>query len=820
MKIRTFTLLISTFLSFTATFAQTPTSSEIYVNLRKFGSLKKVLYIAAHPDDENTRFLAWMSLGEKAETAYLSLTRGDGGQNLIGNELGPDLGVLRTQELLAARSYDHAKQYFSRAVDFGFSKSAEESLQKWGKETILSDVVLMIRKFRPDVIITRFPPDERAGHGHHIASAMLAIEAFEKAADPDFLPEQVKEYGTWQTTSIYWNASNWWNENIDQEARDNPDYLIKDIGTYSSLLGKSYNEIGTIARSQHKCQGFGGILDRGSSLEYFQYLAGTRLKSDFFEQNQQSWKKVLNAKFEEQLNTLFRNFDFVNTEKNIPALLTLRKELDKLPATKPADKLFKQEKISQCDQLIADCLGLYTEILGQNYALGQGKETTADLNIINRSQVPVYLTGIDGKTRSELLPENKIFTEPLHFTNNEPLTNPYWLREPFTNVYTVTDPVNLLRAENDPTFMHTIELTVQGTAFNLRVPVQFKWRDPSYGERIREVISVPDYSVNFGDQAVILRAGQTRSITLDVRSFKTDLNDTIHIECPAGWTLNRQQVPVSISNENEHQLIELNLTAQPDSKRGTIVLRDSKGNLLHAFTEIAYDHIPTQVIFRPAELACVKIDAEIIPGKVAYIRGVQDAVPQAIAQLGFDVQVFEVSDLATLDLSAFESVVLGIRIYNVHSDLHNYTDKLFSYVNGGGNLVMQYNTASRFSDGQLYGGPLPFEISRDRVTEEDASVTFLQPQNAIMTTPNKLTQADFENWVQERGLYFAANWNEAYTPLFAWNDQGEDARTGALIAAQYGKGRVIYTGISFFRELPAGVEGAYRLFANLVSYEP
>lgn len=790
-----------------------PTSSEIYTDLQKFSSLKKALYIAAHPDDENTRALAYFSLGENAETAYFSLTRGDGGQNLIGDELSEDLGVLRTQELLAARSYDKAQQFFSRAVDFGYSKSAEETLEKWGKDVILADAVLMIRKFQPDVIITRFPPDGRGGHGHHTASALIAIEAFEKAADPNFLPGQVKEYGTWQTTAIYWNASNWWNKDLDKEAANNPDYIVRDIGGYNNILGQSYNEIGTIARSQHKCQGFGALLERGSRIEYFQYLAGTKLKEDFFEENKKNWKDLIDAEFEQKLSTLLKNFDFVNTENNISTLLELRNKLEKLPVS-----TFRQNKLNKLDGIILDCLGIYAQIQSEDYSIVQGEKVNLELSIINRSTLPVTLKSIGRLSLNKPLPQNEMIADTIPLTNNALITNPYWLRSNFTDIYTVKDKKDLLKPENGPTFSYPITLGIKGTTIQTILPVEHKWRDPSYGERSREVISVPAFSVNFDEKSIILKSGQTKTITLDIHSFKKDLNDVINIEVPNSWEVSQKEIPVNIKNKHESHLVKVELTAKGDSQRGKLVLKDSKGQTLYSYHVIEYEHIPTQVIFKKSALECIKLDAKIKPGKIAYIKGVEDVVPRAIQQLGFDLEVFEVADLSLLNLNKYQSVVLGIRIYNVHEELRNYEDKLFDYVNNGGNLVMQYNTASRSEPDKKFGGPLPFELSRNRVTEEDAEVTFLQPGHPIMTYPNQISEADFENWVQERGLYFANNWDEKYTPLFSWHDKGEEPQLGGLIVAKHGKGQFVYTGISFFRELPNGVEGAYKLFANLLSY--
>lgn len=793
------------------------TASEIYVDLEKVHSLKRVLYIAAHPDDENTRALAWFSLGEKAETAYLSLTRGDGGQNLIGDELSEDLGVLRTQELLAARSIDGARQYFTRAVDFGYSKSADESLEKWGKAEILSDVVLVIRQFKPDVIITRFPPDKRAGHGHHTAATLLALEAFEKAADPSYLPEQVKEHGAWKTTSIYWNSSVWWDKELSKTAKNDPEYIVQEIGGYNPLLGMSYNEIGTLARSQHKCQGFGAIVERGSLTEYFQHLGGKQLRNSFFENNTLSWTKLVSSKFSDEFDALLADFDFKNLENNIPALLSIRKKLNVVPASN-LDAI-RKEKITQIDQIIVDCLGLYAEIVCSDYAYVQGEDFKLKYNLTNRSSKNVQLLGFQGRETVLLLEQNKTTSKEITIQNNHDYSTPYWLRNPFVNLFKIDNPADLGKAEGEATFSEKLKLIIEGDQVELNIPVTYKWRDPSYGERRRNVISAPNFSANFDQKSIILKPGQEKTIRVKIHAYKENLTDELVITAPEGWEVSPQKIDINTKTRHEEVWAEIIIKSNTESKRGDLILKDSKGNTLKSLTEITYDHIPTQVIYKPATLTCIPLNANIIKGNVAYIKGAGDAVAQATTQLGFNVTSYEVSDLATLDLSEFQSVILGIRIYNVHPELHNFDAKLFEYVSNGGNLVMQYNTAGRSSSGKTFG-PIPFELSRKRVTEEDSKVTFLAPDHQIMNKPNKITQADFNDWVQERGLYFADNWNEAYTPLFSWNDTGEDPVNGALIVAKHGKGQFVYTGISFFRELPNGVEGAYRLFANILSYQP
>lgn len=793
-------------------------SSEIYVKLEKLHSLKKVLYIAAHPDDENTRALSWFSLHHKAETAYLSLTRGDGGQNLIGNELSEKLGVLRTQELLAARSHDGAQQFFTRAVDFGYSKSFQESFDIWSKDEILSDVVLIIRKFKPDVIITRFPPDKRAGHGHHTASALLAIEAFKKAADPNYQPHQVKSFGVWQSKSLYWNTSIWWKKGLAESAKNNSNYLIKDIGTYNSLLGQSYNEIGTIARSQHKCQGFGAIIERGSRTEYFKHLKGIKLKDSFFENNTQTWTSILSKNLEEKFNLLLSNFDFINTENNVNALINIRKELDLLPTSS-----FKREKIKQCDAIIFNCLGLFMEATSPDYSFLSGEEIEINLSLINRSSKTIELTRLNSNSESptvlnKTLPFNKILTEVIHVKPITPITRPYWLIHPFKGLFNVTNKLNLGLAENRP-LTQSITLKINDVHITTDIPLTYKWREPSYGERVRNLVSTPKFSANFTQSIIISKANQEQVIKVKIHSFVDSLNDKIKITVPKGWSVSPSEVTLNINKKHTEEWMEFKLKASEQSERGELILTDQSNQPLFNFTEIKYNHIPAQVIFSESKLTTVKLDAKIKPGKIAYITAVDDKMPNAIEQLGFSVDVFTVSDLSSINLTNYQSVVLGIRVYNIHPELNNFDNKLKNYVANGGNLIMQYNTASRSLASKKLG-VVPFELSRNRVTNENANVKFLAPKHTIMNYPNKITPRDFDNWIQERGLYFANNWSKEFTPLLSWHDKDEEAQNGALIVAPYGKGQFIYTGISFFRELPKGVEGAYRLFANILSYNP
>jgi len=793
-------------------------NGEIYVDLQKLYSMKRVLYVAAHPDDENTRALAWLSLGEKAETAYFSLTRGDGGQNLIGNELSEDLGVLRTQELLSARSHDCAKQYFSRAVDFGYSKSAKESFELWGKEQLLADLVLMIRKFQPDVIITRFPPDKRGGHGHHTASALLAIEAFDKAKDPKYMPKQVSLYGIWETTSLYWNTSYWWDENIKDIAKENSDYLVADIGGYNPQLGMSYNEIGTLARSEHKCQGFGGLVELGSRLEYFKHLAGEKLQSSLFEKSKRTWKDLKGEEFEAQFKAIIDNFDFINVENNVSGILEILKVLQTLPKS-----YVVAEKIDRCKQILIDCLGLDLEMIASNYSFIQGDSVELTANIINRTRLELYLIGVALSSGEKIklndtLKYNQMVSENIVSSGNNNLSNPYWLNQDFINVFVVADTKDLGEPESSPSISASFKFSINNSVFTISLPVTYKWRDPSFGERIRPLIATPKFTTTFNKQQLLMSPDKKEIIQFKLRSFTDSLIDEISIKAPKGWIVKPSKLEVSANGIHSEEWYEFSITATKNAEQGNIELFNAAGEILHSYKEIAYDHITTQALFKKEKLKCTLLDVKINTGRIAYIKGAGDVVPQAIEQLGFKVDVFSVKDIPLIQLDVYQTIVLGIRIYNVKPELLNFGDLLNQYVEEGGNLIMQYNTAYRSLEGKDLG-PYPFELSRNRVTEEDAEVTFLNPDHPILNSPNKISKNDFDNWVQERGLYFASNWAKEYEPLFSWEDEGEDPQHGALIVAKYGKGQFVYTGISFFRELPNGVIGAYRLFANLLSYQ-
>ena len=796
-------------------------STEIYHEIKKFNTFKRALYMAAHPDDENTRVIAWLANDELARTGYLSLTRGDGGQNLIGKELGPELGILRTQELLAARRIDGGEQYFTRAVDFGYSKSADESFQKWNKDDILADAVWVIRNFKPDVIITRFPPDGRAGHGHHTASAMLAIEAFEKASDPNAYPEQLQYVETWQPTSVYWNASTWWNRKLDSIARNNEDYLIADIGGYDELLGVSYNELGSEARSQHKCQGFGVRIERGERLEYFQWLAGEKLDSSLFNQSTMKWLNLENGEALQNLgDKLDAEYDFLNPEKSIPVLLSMLDLLNQVE-----DGYWKKQKTKECEELLRLTSGLYAELLAEDYAFASAEDQKLTLQLLNRGdsklkllQCSVLADDVLPFSFSEPLEKNKMFSTELDIKSKKENWNPYWLNEPFNTQYIISNRELIGQAENKPMLEAFVNVEYEdGRTFTLRIPAQYKWSDRVKGEMKRPVVNTPKLATSFLENSFVFTSNETKRISVQLKNYGVQGTQKISLATPEGWTIEPAEIEVNFEKKYEEQIIAFEVTSPKKDSKGEVEVLWN-GQPAKRIEEIMYDHIPAQLVFFPAKATLLNLLIDIEEGTVAYIEGAGDQVGLAIEQMGYKVVYLSKEELSTQDLNQYQAIITGIRAYNVHPWLTDFHGKFMSYVEAGGNFIIQYNTRSR-SYGTDKMGPYPFTISRDRVSEEDAKVSFVDPKHGLLNEPNKIRSKDFDGWVQERGLYFANEWDNNYQTIVSWHDKGESPKLGGILYAPYGDGSFVYTGISFFRELPAGVPGAFKLLANMISHE-
>ena len=793
-------------------------AAEIELAIKKLQVLGSALYIAAHPDDENTALLAYLSKGKLVRTGYLSLTRGSGGQNLIGPEQGEMLGVLRTQELLAARKIDGAEQFFTRALDFGYSKSPEESIQIWGRDKILWDMVWIIRNFRPDIIITRFTPDV-GGHGHHRASAILALEAFKDAGDPQKFPDQLKYVDTWQPKRVLWNT---WHPALKQMNIDTASTPFVDIGSFNRLLGKSYGEIAAQSRSMHKSQGFGAASRRGEYREYFQLLAGDPAHKDIFDGIDLGWSRIPGGKeINLEIQQILDNYDPENPAGSLPVLLKLYREFEKLDS----NYWIRQKKMELLN-IIQSCAGLWLEASATEYFTPPGGILSLKISALNRSDLPLKLDKVsfsvnDGDTiLSARLPDNRIFSfsTSLKIPANEDFSIPYWLRgNQYYDSLKNTHPEIIGLAQNPPALTAKFYLQNQDQTLVYDVPVTYKWTDPVEGEKYRRVLITPPATVHFDELVYVFPNNNPKEIKVQVKDLTGPISGTVSLSVPDDW----QVTPVSQAFElkEKESLTNVifavtppkNLNESPIS--ANISIRGISYN--YDMEEINYSHIPVQTVLQRAQSKLVRADLATADKHIGYIMGPGDDIPPLLTQAGYQVTLLNELDINATNLSRFDAVITGIRAYNTDDWLKYKNKTLLNYVYNGGTLLMQYNVTRDLVMDNL--GPYNFEISHDRVTVEDAPVTFLLPDNPVLNYPEKITEADFNGWVQERGLYFADKWDPKYETPLACNDPGEKPKPGGLLIAKYGNGTFIYTGYSFFRQLPAGVPGAFRLFINLIS---
>jgi LmbE family N-acetylglucosaminyl deacetylase len=804
-------------------FGQNPSdfaSSQIYQSLQKLNVLGKVLYIAAHPDDENTRLISYWSNEKLYQTAYLSLTRGDGGQNLIGPEIREQLGIIRTQELLEARKIDGGQQFFSRANDFGFSKNAEETFNVWNKEAVLADVVWVIRNFQPDVIVTRFSPEPMETHGHHTASAILAKEAFKAAADPNRFPEQLAYVKPWITKRILWNTNTWFYSNAEQFNEE--DYLKVEIGGYSPLKGLSYTEIASLSRSMHKSQGFGASGYRGQHFEYLDHIDGEKAEHDIFEGVDTSWKRIEGGKkIASLVRKTIKEFQFSQPSQIVPRLIDIRKALNNLP-----DGKWKALKIKEVDQLIQSCLGLYLEGIAQKHQVVSGDNLEVTIEVVNRSNVPVRFEKLtfEGVAKDSVLNmplknnQAEFITTTIKVPQTKPITQPYWLAEEGSvGMFRVTDQKNIGKPQNEPPFMVNAFLNIQGENIVYDIPVVYKWTDPIDGEKWRPLEIIPPVFVNIADPVYVFGDSIPKTIHLMVKAGIDNIKGKLMVDLPEGWKVQPSSIPFTFDNEGEESRYTLTVIPPENKSSGYIrIYAQINGNAYSkSLVSINYPHIPAQTIFPETRSRLVKAEIKRKGENIGYIMGAGDDIPSSLAQIGYQVQLLGENEIRPEVLSQFDAIITGIRAYNTVERLRYVQKYLLSYVENGGTLIVQYNTNFRMVTEDI--APYPLQLSRKRIAVEEAPVTILKPDHPIMNHPNQITQEDFQGWVQERGLYFPEEWDERYEALISSHDPGEEPLTGGLLIAQYGKGYYIYTSYSWFRQLPAGVPGAYRVFTNMIS---
>jgi LmbE family N-acetylglucosaminyl deacetylase len=801
-----------------------PNSSDIFESIKKLNFLGSVLYIAAHPDDENTRLISYMSNNVKARTAYLSLTRGDGGQNLIGPELRELLGVIRTQELLAARRIDGGEQRFTRANDFGYSKHPDETLAIWNKKEVLSDVVLAIRQFKPDVIINRF--DHRSPgstHGHHTSSAMLSYEAFDLANDKNAFPEQVKQYGIWQPKREFFNTS-WWfygsQENFDKADKTN--LLSVDTGVFFPSNGLSNPEIAALSRSSHKSQGFGSTGSRGEQIEYIELIKGDLPvdKSNIFDGIDTSWNRVKGGKeIGNILKEVETNYDFKNPSASIPQLLEAYKLIQNLE-----DQHWKAIKLEDIKNVIAACAGLYLEAVAETNQATANSSINLKIESINRSDYQITLNSyaintLDVVKNIEL--KNNIsydFKDVLKIDSKQQPTTPYWLtKKGSLGMYTVDDKNLIGQPETPRNQLVTFNLTFGKTSISYSKPIVYKTNDDVKGEVYKPFEIIPEASAKVAEDVIIFENDKQKDIVVIVKAGRDNLEGFVQIAHPKDWNVYPEKQKVSITHKGEDQTLIFTVIPPKNQSEGLITPMVTVGNEVYTkkLVEINYDHIPFQTVLLPSESKVVRLDIKKRGENIGYIEGAGDVVPESLKQIGYNVVVIKPEEINAETLNRFDAIVVGIRAYNVVEALKYKQQLLFNFVEQGGNLIVQYNTSRETIVDEL--APYKLELSRDRVTDENAEVRFLNPNHPLLNYPNKITEKDFEGWTQERGLYFPDQWSSEFTPLLSMNDKGETPKDGSLLVAKHGKGYYIYTGLSFFREFPEGVSGAYRLFANMLS---
>ncbi|WP_452231761.1 PIG-L family deacetylase [Lacinutrix sp. MEBiC02595] len=824
-------LLLYFFISlFTVTSSQAqqpkkPNASQIFESIKKLNFLGSVLYVAAHPDDENTRLISYMANHVKARTAYLSLTRGDGGQNLIGPEIRELLGVIRTQELLTARNIDGGEQRFTRANDFGYSKHPDETLAIWNKEEVLSDVVLAIRQFKPDIIINRF--DHRSPgstHGHHTSSAMLSLEAFDITNDKSKYPSQLNNASVWQAQRVFFNTS-WWfygsQEKFDKA--DKSKLLNFDIGAYYASSGLSNTEIASLSRSQHKSQGFGNTGTRGSQMEYIELIKGEMPsdKSNIFEGIDTTWNRITGGNaIGNILYQVEKDFDFTNPSASIPELLKAYTLIEKLE-----DTHWKQIKSEEIKNLIYNCAGLYLEAVAENNHATANETVNLNLELINRASENVQLKGIQINedavvSEEKILAKNENLALKKSFTvkANQEVTTPYWLTKKGTlGMYQVDDKSLIGKPETPRYFNVSFNLNINNVPISFTKPIIYKTNDPVKGEVYKPFEITPEASAKIAEKVIIFENDSQKEIPVVVRAGRDNLEGFVEIAHPKDWSVFPEKQKFSITYKGQEQTLIFTIIPPKNQSEGLITPMVHVGEKTYTkeLIEMDYDHIPFQTVLLPSESKIVRLDIQKRGENIAYIEGAGDVVPESLQQIGYNVITIKPDDINAETLSKFDAVVVGIRAYNTVETLKFKQQALFDFVANGGNMIVQYNTNHRLKTEAL--APYSLELSRDRVTDENAKVTLLKPDHELLNFPNKITEQDFEGWTQERGLYFPNKWSKEFTPILSMHDKGESAKKGSLLVAKHGKGYYIYTGLSFFREFPAGVSGAYRLFANMLS---
>ncbi|MEM1024464.1 MAG: PIG-L family deacetylase [Myxococcota bacterium] len=788
--------------SLTLLLATASDPATLKFELERLRSTQRVLYVAAHPDDENTRLLAYLTGGRGIEAAYLSLTRGGGGQNVIGDEQGGLLSVLRTEELLAARRIDGARQFFTRARDFGYSKTSEETLRIWSERQVVADAVRVVRGFRPDVIITRFRPKGRT-HGHHLASARIAQLAFELAADPSYGETALPP---WKATRILVNVPRWRNDD------DVGDFAL-DVSGWSALRGQSHPEVAALSRSMHRSQAFGSAPRRGPQLEYFEHTFGERAEKDPLEGVPAGW-----ARFEggEQVDAALAAASAAlgfEPSEALPELMVARAALNELNVELPRVR----DGLGALDEIIISALGAWVRVEAPSRVLTGGSTVPLVLRVLQHRGPELQVTAVQAGGRRELL-EAPILAlgEAFEYGFERSFAAgdgvPAWLLEPETSgSYRLSESADPNLAEDPLTA--SIELAIRGERLKVRRPVVYPWVDRTFGEREDPVAALPTVVAQPSSEVVWARGSATVEWT--VGRTGAELQTRVQVDAPSGWAVSPGFRDVDLQDA-EQARVRFTIRPPEGTEPSDLQLVTSTGESLFARRTLAYPHIRPRTILQPSTVRVAPVEVERVKARVGYLMGSGDRVPQALKGLGVEVAILDDEMLRRRRFDGLDVIILGVRAHNVRSEVTAAEPALFDWVKKGGRLIVQYNTNSWYSKLEAQLGPKSIGVDRTRVTNEESPVRILEPEHPFLASPHRIGPPDFRGWVQERGLYFAHEWDEAWTPLLELEDPQESPTQGSLLVLRHGKGHVVFTGLSFFRQLPAGVPGAARLFLNLL----
>jgi len=804
--------------------------AEILRELRSFATTGTLLHVAAHPDDENTHLITYFARARGYRTAYLSLTRGDGGQNEIGREFDEKLGLARTHELLVARRIDGGRQFFTRAIDFGYSKSVDETLRFWDRREVLGDVVRVIRMFRPDVVVTRFSPTGGGTHGHHTASGLLGVEAAKLAGDPAAYPEQLREgLGVWSPRRVLLNAGG------PGRGGATPSGALKmDIGGRDSASGEGLGAIASRSRGQHITQGFGGFGSRGPgdgpNEQAFLLLHGEPAQRDLFDGVETTWARfgTKGSRVAKLTAEVIDGFQKDDPAASLPALLRVRAALAELPA-----EPLVEDRRAQLDRIIQGAAGISVRSESALAEVVPGETLRVRFQAGSSGRAAVRWTGlrafggdipppaaavVSGTSVAAVEHVGRIPTDLAVY-------QPYWLREAGRDgIATVRDSSLIGLPENPVVFPVVYEFEVAGEKLRVEDELAAFATAAKGGERRRRVDVIGPVSLRLPSEVVLFAPGAKRRVEVDVVAERPSSGGA-RLRVPAGWVATPEKVPFDLGKPGDSIRVAFDVTAPAVVGTATLLAEAEVGGVscTRQRVVIDYAHLPVLLLQPEARVRLMVADVASRPSRVGYLPGAGDDVARALLQLGHEVKTLRGADLNPEGLRGLSAVVIGVRAFNEREDLVETLPGLWRWVEAGGTVIAQYNRPNGLAAPKL--GPYELSIQGSapqlRVTDEKAPVSFLLPGHRVLNLPNRIDEADFAGWVQERGAYFPSSWDESrHEAVLAMSDPGEAALRSSLLVARHGKGKYVYTGLAFFRQLPAGVPGAYRLFANLLALGP